>query len=83
MEFLGILLVPLTLLMVVVAPIWIIAHYLTRWRSTKAFSAEDEARFARLQALAERLDRRLDSIERILDAEPTPHADRTEKGDRR
>jgi phage shock protein B len=66
----------------IVAPIWIVAHYATRWRSTRAFSAEDEARLARLQALAERLERRLEAIERILDAERPEAAGHPEPGDR-
>jgi phage shock protein B len=67
----------------IVAPIWIVAHYVTRWRSLKGLSAEDEARFARLQALAERLERRLEAIERILDAERPEERDRPRPGDRR
>jgi len=69
MEFLGILLVPLTLLMVVVAPIWIIAHYLTRWRLAKTLSDSDEKLMAELRQLADRLDERVQTVERILDAE--------------
>ena len=32
----------LILFLTVVAPIWIIAHYLTRWRTAKTLSGEDE-----------------------------------------
>jgi phage shock protein B len=61
--------VPLILFLVIVAPIWIIAHYITRWRLAKTLSPEDEKQFAELWRMAERMEERIDSIERILDAE--------------
>jgi phage shock protein B len=61
--------VPLILFLVVVAPIWIIAHYTTRWRMAKSLSPEDEKQFAELWQIAERMEQRIDSIERILEAE--------------
>ena len=61
--------VPLILFLVIVAPIWIIAHYLTRWRMAKSLSPEDEKQFAELWQTAERMEQRIDSIERILEAE--------------
>ena len=33
--------VPVILFLAVVAPIWIIAHYATRWRATKSLSSDD------------------------------------------
>jgi phage shock protein B len=61
--------VPLILFVVVVAPIWIIAHYTTRWRMAKALTPEDEKQFAELWKIAERMEERMGNIERILDAE--------------
>jgi phage shock protein B len=61
--------VPLILFLVIVAPIWIIAHYTTRWRMAKTLSPEDEKQFAELWQSAERMEQRIDSIERILEAE--------------
>jgi phage shock protein B len=60
---------PLILFLVIVAPIWIIAHYTTRWRMAKSLSPEDEKQFAELWHIAERMEQRIDSIERILEAE--------------
>lgn len=57
------------LFVTVVAPIWIIAHYLTRWRSSKSLSNEDESLLSELWESADRLDGRIKTIERILDAE--------------
>jgi phage shock protein B len=59
--------VPLIIFMVVVAPIWIIAHYMTRWRVAKTLTPEDEKQFAELWQTAERMEERLATIERILD----------------
>jgi phage shock protein B len=61
--------VPLILFLVIVAPIWIIAHYITRWRLAKTLSPEDEKQFAELWRIAERMEERIDSVERILEAE--------------
>ena len=59
--------VALVVFVTFVAPLWIVAHYVTRWRTAKALSPEDERSLAELTRLAERLDRRMDAIERILD----------------
>jgi phage shock protein B len=66
---------PLILFLTIVAPIWIIAHYVTRWRMAKTLSPEDEKQFGDLWQIAERMEDRIDSIERILDAE-APAEDR-------
>ncbi len=61
--------VPLILFVVVVAPIWIIVHYTTRWRTAKTLTAEDEKQFAELWQIAERMEERMGNVERILDAD--------------
>lgn len=57
------------LFMAVVAPIWVLLHYITKWKSTKTISNEDESLLADLWESADRIDQRLTNIERILDAE--------------
>lgn len=61
--------VPMILFLVIVAPIWIIAHYVTRWRTAKVLSAEDEKMLAELWELAPKMESRINTLERILDAE--------------
>ena len=61
--------VPLILFLVIVAPVWIISHYVTRWRTAKTLSAEDEKMLEELWELAPRMESRINSLERILDAE--------------
>ena len=63
--------------LVVVAPIWIVAHYLTRWRTAKSLSSEDEAMLGDLWTSADRMDARLRNLERILDAEHADWRDRS------
>jgi len=66
MEFLHL---PLVLFLTIVAPIWIISHYVTRWRTAKILSAEDEKMLQELWELAPRLESRINTLERILDDE--------------
>ncbi len=55
--------------MVIVAPIWIIAHYVTRWRTARTLTGNDEQLLDDLWRAAERIEGRVETIERILDAE--------------
>lgn len=63
--------VPIILLLVVVAPIWIIAHYMTRWKATKSLSSDEEQLLEELWKNSERMEQRINALERILDAEVT------------
>jgi phage shock protein B len=66
---LGLLFVPIIVFLVIVAPIWIIAHYITRWRQTRMLSSEDEKLLAELWNSVDRMESRINNLERILDAE--------------
>lgn len=61
--------VPLILFLTIVAPIWIIAHYVTRWRMAKTLSPEEEKQFGDLWQVAERMEERIHNIERILETD--------------
>lgn len=65
----GIFMVLAVLFLTIVAPIWIIFHYLTRWRTSRSLSAEDERMLAELWDSAQRMEGRITSLEKILDAE--------------
>lgn len=72
--------VAIAVFLLVIAPIWIGAHYLTRWRTAKSLSPADEERLADLWRIAERLEDRLDVIEQILDDEDdSPNRGRVER----
>ena len=70
------------LFLVVVAPLWILAHYLTRWRSARVLSVEDERALGELWNAAQRMEARLSNLERALDAE-TPGWRAEAEADRR
>ena len=57
------------LFLTVVAPLWLILHYVTMWRKNRGLSAEEESSFRSLRDNAEKLDERLATMERILDDE--------------
>ena len=55
--------------LVVVAPIWIVLHYLTRWRRSRRLSSEDERVLGELYETARKMEARLAALERVLDAD--------------
>jgi len=57
------------LLLTIVLPLWIIFHYITKWKQMKGISAEDEASLGDLRSAADRLEERLRTMERIMDDE--------------
>jgi phage shock protein B len=57
------------LFLTIVAPLWIIFHYATKWRSSRGLSAEDERMLADLWESAGRMENRIVSLEKILDSE--------------
>ena len=48
---------------------WIIFHYITKWKQAKTLTGEDEKLLDDLYDMARRLDDRLCTIERIMNAE--------------
>lgn len=46
-----------------------IMHYITEWRKTKSFTTDDERLVDDLWKTAQRLERRVDALETILDKE--------------
>ena len=53
----------------VVAPIWIVAHYTTRWRAARRLSGADEKALGELWQSARRMEGRIEALETVLDAE--------------
>lgn len=64
-----IILIPMTLFLTVVMPIWIVFHYITIWRREKRQRRQEKTSYVDLQAQAERMEERLDAIESILDTD--------------
>ena len=57
------------LVITVVVPIAIIGHYITKWKAMKQVTPKDEENLGSLRERAEKLEGRLESLERILDDE--------------
>lgn len=45
----------------------VIAHYLVRWRETKGLSSDDERMLEDLWRAAQRMEKRIETLETILD----------------
>ena len=59
----------LTVFVIVIGLPWMILHYLTKWKSGRGISQQDEVLLDDLHEMARRLDGRLESIERIIAAD--------------
>ncbi|GAB4189445.1 MAG: envelope stress response membrane protein PspB [Wenzhouxiangellaceae bacterium] len=57
------------LLLTIVVPVWIVFHYLYKMRSVRGLSTEDEKMLSDLWETSRRMEDRIHTLERILDAE--------------
>jgi len=48
---------------------WLVFHYITKWKTAKTLTSEDENLLDELHELARRLDDRMGTIERIVQAD--------------
>ncbi len=49
-----------------ILPMWIILHYISKWRSSRGLAAQDEKLLTDLWNAARRMEERLDNLERVL-----------------
>jgi len=59
------------LVVVVVMPLLIVFHYVTKWKQTKSLSSEDEQMLEDMWANAEKMESRINALETILDKSST------------
>ena len=57
------------LLLTVCFPIWIVFHYITKWKTSKGLTAEDEKMLSEIWDSTSRMEDRIVTLERILDIE--------------
>jgi phage shock protein B len=57
------------LFITVCLPLWIIFHYVTKWKTAKGLTAEDEKMLSEVWESANRMEERIVTLERILDIE--------------
>ncbi len=57
------------LMTTVVAPTWIVFHYITKMKEAKGMTPEDETMIGQIWESANRMEERIHTLERILDTE--------------
>lgn len=55
----------------VLLPLWIVLHYMSRWRTSRGLAAQDEKMLIDLWDAARRMEERLENLERALAADPS------------
>ena len=55
------------LALTIVAPIWIVSHYLTKWKLSKGLSTDDVQMLEDLWKTAQAMEKRVITLETILD----------------
>ncbi|MDN3698543.1 MULTISPECIES: envelope stress response membrane protein PspB [Vibrio] len=60
---------PLIVFLIFVAPLWLFLHYRGKRKSENGLSSEDYQRLQTLSEKAESMQSRVETLERILDAE--------------
>jgi len=50
-------------------PLWIVFHYITKWKTSKGLSAEDEKMLSEVWESTSKMEERIQTLERILDIE--------------
>ena len=57
------------LLLTVCFPLWIVFHYITKWKTSKGLTAEDEKMLSDIWESTNKMQDRIQTLERILDIE--------------
>lgn len=69
MEVTQLLLIAVIIFIAIPAPLFIVLHFITKWKQSREISGGDERMLEDLWVLAQRLEERLESLETILDSE--------------
>ena len=64
-----IIMAPIIIFMVFVAPIWVIMHYRTAGKKAVGLSDDEQSSLTELSEIAEGMEDRITTLESILDAE--------------
>ncbi|NTS77817.1 envelope stress response membrane protein PspB [Catenovulum sp. SM1970] len=71
-DVVGILVAPIIIFLIFVAPFWLFFHYRSKSQVSQGLSETELAQLLELASKAEKMSDRLDSLEKILDTE-SPH----------
>ncbi len=69
MELASLLTIAFIVFIAIPAPLFIILHFITKWKQSREISGGDEKMLEDMWLLARRLEERLESLETILDSE--------------
>ena len=61
--------VPLSVFLIFVAPLWLFLHYRSQKQTSKGLSAKDQQRLQTLLSRSEEMQKRIVSLEKILDSQ--------------
>jgi phage shock protein B len=61
--------IALIVFLLIPAPLFIVLHFITKWKQSREISGGDEEMLEGLWTLSQRLEQRLESLETILDSE--------------
>ena len=61
--------IALILFIVIPAPLFIVLHFITKWKQSREISGGDEKMLEDMWLMSQRLEERLESLETILDDE--------------
>ena len=65
--------VVVVLFLAILAPLIIVFHFITKWKQTREMSGDDERMLEELWELSQRLEDRIETLERILDDDSQTH----------
>jgi phage shock protein B len=65
------------LLLTVCFPLWIVFHYITKWKTSRGLSPEDEKMLSEVWESTNKMEQRIATLERILDIEAPDWRSRT------
>ncbi len=57
------------LFVTIVLPLWIILHYVTKWKKSRELSGTEEEMLEEIWSLSQNMESRLNALETILDDE--------------
>jgi phage shock protein B len=61
--------IALIVFLLIPAPLFIVLHFITKWKQSREISGGDEEMLEDLWTMSQRLEQRLESLETILDSE--------------
>ena len=70
---LGLMTLAVILFFTVLGPLIVIFYFITKWKQTREISGDDERMLEELWVLSQRLEERIETLERILDDDTTTH----------